>query len=69
MKAKLLFGLILIGTLMTSCYTETIIQDDFIEESAFNTDQVLQSYDLWYVDINATTGNGEVPFLQRAFTL
>ena len=69
MKAKLLFGLILIGTLMTSCYVDTIIQDDFIEESAFNTDQVLQSYDLWYVDINATTGNGEVPFLQRAFTV
>lgn len=69
MKAKLLIGLILIGTLMTSCYTETIIQDDFIEESAFNTGQVLQSYDLWYVDINATKGNGEVPFLQRAFTI
>jgi len=29
----------------------------------------LQSYDLWYVDINETRGNGEVPFLQRAFTL
>lgn len=69
MKAKLLFGLILIGTLMTSCYTESIIQDEYIEESAFNTDQVLQSYDLWYVDINATIGNGEVPFLQRAFTV
>jgi len=69
MKAKLLLGLILAGTLMTSCYTETIIQDDFIEESAFNTDQVLRSYDLWYVDINATQGNGEVPFLQRAFTM
>ncbi len=69
MKTKLLFGLLLIGTLLTSCYTETIIQDDFIEESAFNTDQVLQSYDLWYVDINATQGNGEVPFLQRAFTI
>jgi len=69
MKAKLLFGLALIGTLMTSCYTETIVHDDFIEESAFNTDQVLQSYDLWYVDINATQGNGEVPFLQRAFTI
>lgn len=69
MKAKLLFGLILTGILMTSCYTESIIQDDFIEESAFNTDQVLQSYDLWYVDINATTGSGEVPFLQRAFTV
>jgi hypothetical protein len=54
---------------MSSCYVETIIQDDFIEESAFNTDQVLQSYDLWYVDINATIGDGEVPFLQRAFTI
>ncbi len=69
MKAKLLFGLFLIGTLLTSCYRDAIIQDDFIEESAFNTDQVLQSYDLWYVDINATIGKGEVPFLQRAFTL
>ena len=69
MKAKLLFGLILIGTLMASCYSEVIIQDEFIEESAFHTDQVLQSYDLWYVDINATKGDGEVPFLQRAFTL
>ncbi|MFH6603268.1 nicotinic acid mononucleotide adenyltransferase [Maribacter algicola] len=69
MKTKLRLALILIGTLMASCYTETIIQDDFIEESAFNTDQVLRSYDLWYVDINATQGNGEVPFLQRAFTV
>lgn len=70
MKAKkLLLGFLLIGTLMTSCYTEVILEDDFIEESSFNTDQVLQSYDLWYVDINATKGNGEVPFLQRAFTV
>ncbi len=69
MKAKLLFGLILIGTLLASCYSEVIIQDEFIEESAFHTDQVLQSYDLWYVDINVTKGDGEVPFLQRAFTL
>lgn len=55
--------------LLSSCYVETIVQDDFIVASALNTDQVLQSYDLWYVDINATTGNGEVPFLQRAFTV
>ncbi|MGF1559335.1 MAG: nicotinic acid mononucleotide adenyltransferase [Flavobacteriaceae bacterium] len=69
MKTKLPFGLLLIGVLMSSCYVETIVQDDFIEESAFNTDRVLQSFDLWYVDINATKGNGEVPFLQRAFTI
>ena len=54
---------------MTSCYTEVILEDEFIGESGFNTAQVLQSYDLWYVDINATRGNGEVPFLQRAFTI
>ncbi|GAB5474676.1 MAG: hypothetical protein Mars2KO_27750 [Maribacter sp.] len=68
-RTKLLFTLLGLVFLMTSCYVETIVQDDFIEESAFNTDQVLQSFDLWYVDINATTGNGEVPFLQRAFTI
>lgn len=66
---KLLTGYFLLATLLVSCYAEVIIEDDFIEESAFNTDQVLQSYDLWYVDINATRGNGEVPFLQRAFTV
>ncbi len=70
MKAiKLLLGLLLMGTLMTSCYTEVILDDAFIEDSNINTDQVLQSYDLWYVDINATKGNGEIPFLQRAFTI
>ncbi len=66
---KLLFGYFLMATLLVSCYSEVIIEDQFIEQSAFNTDQVLQSFDLWYVDINETRGNGEVPFLQRAFTV
>ena len=66
---KLLFGLLGIGLLASSCYTEVILEDEIIVESAFNTDQALQSYDLWYVDINSTRGNGEIPFLQRAFTL
>ena len=66
---KLLFGYLLMATLLVSCYSDVIIEDQFIEQSAFNTDQVLQSYDLWYVDINETRGNGEVPFLQRAFTV
>ncbi len=68
-NAKLLFGILFIGLLASSCYTEVIIEDDFIEESPLNTALVLESYDLWYVDINATGGNGEVPFLQRAFTV
>jgi len=46
---------------------------DVIEESNHYTPvtvhQSLDSYDLWYVDINETIGNGEVPFLQKAFTV
>ncbi|KPM32997.1 Hypothetical protein I595_1424 [Croceitalea dokdonensis DOKDO 023] len=66
---KLLFGVLGVALLASSCYTEVIVEDDFIVESAFNTEQVLQSFDLWYVDINATRGAGEIPFVQRAFTL
>lgn len=69
MKTKLLFGFLMMGTLLSSCYHEVLVEDAYIEESAFNTDQVLQSYDLWYVDINKTKGSGEVPFLQLAFTI
>ncbi len=69
MKAKLLFGYLLMGILLSSCYTEVIVEEEYIVESGFDTDRVLQSHDLWYVDIQATTGKGEVPFLQRAFTI
>ncbi len=31
--------------------------------------QLLSSYELWYVDINSTSGYGETPFLQKAFTI
>ncbi|WP_222982207.1 nicotinic acid mononucleotide adenyltransferase [Flagellimonas meishanensis] len=67
---KLPFRLLFIGLLLSSCYAEVIIEDDIIiEEEPFNSALALQSYDLWYVDIHATRGNGEVPFLQRAFTI
>lgn len=68
-NGKLLFGILFIGFLASSCYTEVLIEDDFIDESPINTALVLESYDLWYVDINASRGNGEVPFLQQAFTV
>jgi hypothetical protein len=55
--------------LLSSCYTEVILEDVFVEDTSLQTRQLLQAYDLWYVDINATEGQGEVPFLQRAFTL
>jgi hypothetical protein len=62
-------GMGMLALTLGSCYNEVLIEDDFIVDSAFNTEQVLMAYDLWYVDINETRGRGEVPFLQRAFTL
>ncbi len=65
MKAiKLLFGFALAATLLTSCHTNTVH-----DEPAISLNQLLGSYDLWYVDINQTVGRGETPFLQIAFTL
>ncbi|TDU43324.1 hypothetical protein BXY82_0735 [Gelidibacter sediminis] len=65
MKAiKLLFGFALVAILFTSCNKETIY-----EEPPISLNQLLGSYDLWYVDINQTSGYGETPFLQIAFTL
>ncbi|MBE9488710.1 MAG: nicotinic acid mononucleotide adenyltransferase [Bacteroidetes bacterium] len=65
---KLLSGFALVALLFTSCYTEVII-DDFDNTPSISLNQLLNSYELWYVDINQTTGFGETPFLQIAFTL
>lgn len=65
---KLLTGFALMATLFTSCYTEIGV-DDFNDTPQVSLNQLLNSYDLWYVDINATVGQGETPFLQKAFTM
>ncbi|KJD36658.1 nicotinic acid mononucleotide adenyltransferase [Tamlana sedimentorum] len=68
MKAiKLLLSFSLISMLFTSCYTEVIV-DDF-NDHPVSVNQLLNSYELWYVDINSTLGYGETPFLQKAFTI
>jgi hypothetical protein len=48
--------------MITSC------QIDDVEEP-INLNNILNSNELWYVEINETLGNGEVPFLQKAFTV
>jgi hypothetical protein len=65
---KLLIGFALISTLFTSCYTEVVV-DDYYEEPSISVNELLSSYELWYIDINATQGFGEIPFLQKAFTI
>ncbi|WP_373073001.1 nicotinic acid mononucleotide adenyltransferase [Zeaxanthinibacter enoshimensis] len=69
MRTIQLLAVILLVGFTTSCTREVLVQDTYIEASALNTRQVLESYDLWYVDITATQGNGSVPFLDRAFTV
>ena len=61
---KLLF--IIIGVLLSSC--STVFEDDFREQEIF-LEQVVSNYDLWYVDYHRTIGNGDIPFVSRAFTL
>ena len=65
---KILSGFALATLLFTSCYTEVVI-DDFDDTPSISLNQLLSSYELWYVDINQTSGFGETPFLQIAFTL
>ena len=63
---KLLTGIALMATLLTSCTSEVIIEDPV---DSISLNQLLNSYELWYVDINQTVGYGETPFLQIAFTV
>lgn len=66
MKAiKLLFASAFAAFLLTACHTETVYE----EVPSISLNQMLNSYDLWYVDINRTSGYGETPFLQIAFTI
>lgn len=68
---KLLSAFALIATLFTSCVTEVIVDDynNTPVSPAITVNQLLNSYELWYVDINETIGYGETPFLQIAFTV
>ena len=67
---KLLFVFMLSATLFTSCVVdEVIVVDNNNPVPSLSLHQLLNSYELWYVDINATQGFGEVPFLQTAFTV
>jgi len=68
MKAlKIITGLLLTITLLSSC---VITNDDYYEfDDSISLEQLVTSYDLWYVDYNKTTGNGDVPFLSKAFTI
>ena len=54
--------------LLGSCSADVFIGDDYVDHG-ISLPELMNSYELWYVDYEATTGSGEVPFLSRAFTI
>ncbi|AUC85655.1 hypothetical protein CW731_10315 [Polaribacter sp. ALD11] len=63
---KLLFTFIITGALLGSC--NTVFEDDF-RDNEISLEEVVSGYDLWYVDYHRTIGNGEIPFVTKAFTM
>ena len=66
---KILLSFALTATLFTSCSEEILIIEPPMEEVPLTINELLNAYELWYVDINATAGYGETPFLQKGFTI
>ncbi len=67
---KIVFILFLISITLSSCrweYRDDRLDPDY-NEGILLAD-LLQSFDLWYVDIDKTTGTGDIPFVSRAFTM
>ena len=62
---KLLFATLILGLTITSC---SVIIDD-VDGPYYSLEDIVASHDLWYIDYNKTTGNGDVPFLSKAFTI
>jgi hypothetical protein len=65
---KILSVFAFIAIVFTSCHVD-VIENDHQDTASISLNQLLNSYDLWYVDINKTVGYGQTPFLQKAFTV
>jgi hypothetical protein len=67
---KLFLTTIITTILFTSCVTDVHVDNpnNFVDNS-IPLPELMEGYDLWYVDYERTVGNGEVPFLSRAFTI
>jgi len=63
-KLHLLLAFVISASLLTSC---VVVDDGYDNE--LTLEQIISAQDIWYVDFNRTTGNGDVPFLSNAFTI
>ncbi len=67
---KLFFVAAFVAMLFTSCYTEVIVEDPYVDPiQSITLGELVSSYELWYVDIDRSSGNGYIPFMQMAFTV
>lgn len=69
---KTLLIAMILPFLVASCTTDVIVADTYPDtyvNNGISLPQLMEGYDLWYVDYDATTGSGDVPFLTRAFTI
>lgn len=64
---KLLFIITVTSLAVSSC--SSIVVDDINNPNYISLEEVVSNYDLWYIDYNKTTGQGDVPFLSKAFTI
>lgn len=69
MRTIKLFVFAISAIFFTSCYTDEVIINDFDNQQNVSLNQLLNSYELWYVDLNQTLGYGQTPFMEIAFTL
>lgn len=61
---KTIIAVLFISVTVSSC---SVVVDD--NPRYVSLEQVVNAYDIWYIDYNKTEGNGDVAFLSKAFTI
>lgn len=61
--------IILLTILSLTACNKTYREDDWQNDRQIDLTNLVQSYYLWYVDIDRTEGTGNISFLSKAFTI
>ncbi|AZQ43347.1 nicotinic acid mononucleotide adenyltransferase [Nonlabens ponticola] len=67
MKAITTFlGGLALAVTLTSCEADVVIGNPVVEPTL---NEIMESHEIWYLDLNSSQGPLDVPFMTRAFTL
>jgi len=66
---KSIYILFIFASIGLSSCTEIIRENNYDNSTQLSLNELIRSYDLWYVDIDQTQGTGNIPFVSRAFTM